>query len=89
MSIDSALMPAGSRSLGFAENFTGQSRPIRGQVPDYWSALVGRDAPRPFGIHRDRATRLCAPGRLITIIANLAACSAPVFQTSIGKDGLI
>jgi hypothetical protein len=91
MSIDSAPMPVGSRSLGFAEDFTGQSRPTRGQVSDYSSALVGRDAPPPVwqSIHRHRATRLCAPGRLITAFGNLAPCSAPVFQTSVGKDGLI
>ena len=36
-----------------------------------------------------RTTRPYAPWRLITAIGNLAHCSAPIFQTSLGKDGFI
>ena len=35
-----------------------------------------------------RATRLCASWRFITTIGDMAACSGPIFQTSVGKDGI-
>ena len=77
-----SMLRTDSRAVAEAGSKNRAVQGVDQRLPIYPSLLRERVG------YATRATRLCAPWRFITTIGDMAACLSPIFQTSVGKDGI-